>query len=808
MTECIFGFNIGPNNAAQGLETDYYQPVTVAGRRPRLMSQNEGGAIAQAQSYGAVCAYRKTGGDYENPRYDNPAGPVAEAKAHWALCYGAKPPEVYKTSWLLCENEPNKNLCERLYQANKRAITDALVNGVALKSFFPTWKLVYSIDDLKDQVDEYVSWFGAYACEMGRQALATGQRYAAFGWASGEPEEYHWERPEMLEYLRMCAAHPDELAVALHEYSYSLDIQNGYPWLVGRFRLLHDVCDRHGIARPTILITEWGWNAYGAPDPVTAMQDIAWAQMDVYGPHPNIKLAAVWTLQGNFDPVKFQVQQLIAPLGAYASGPEFGPPPEPPPPPDPTEIDLAEYLFATEGITTVLQYDIAGQTGTETHQSRPVANPDHDIVMRQKDGRAEYWYRTPDWIGLFLDTSPVQMDGVTKFYTQSTRTPDGDILGAKWIDRVVKVGDVIDRAPVVTWLDYDMCRRIDQQLVADQIRVVAIEDSYDGPGGLTINAPCVTLQWEVGGIEIELYRFVRGLGLVHWYEFNHDWHSYIVEIYDDRPPMDPPSYPACFTPPEAVELYEGDYSSSPAWPSIYKPYRVIPAALRIRTSPSLDGAIIGKIPRGFVLVPEILAFDGGPDDIWVKSGDGWLCARLAGEDYLAPWEPPTISNYLFMPVVHKRSGAGAFTLRWPADFDVVTQAFGANPQIYRRWGLPGHEGIDIAGVGCYGKPIYACAAGRVYLVHLDDGKHNYGTHVRVEHRDGYKTVYAHLVRSVVMVGDPVQAGDIIGYCGSTGNSTGPHLHLTLKREGATAAGDTEYPGDIIDPTPYLRREQG
>jgi murein DD-endopeptidase MepM/ murein hydrolase activator NlpD len=146
-----------------------------------------------------------------------------------------------------------------------------------------------------------------------------------------------------------------------------------------------------------------------------------------------------------------------------------------------------------------------------------------------------------------------------------------------------------------------------------------------------------------------------------------------------------------------------------------------------------------------------------------------------------------------------------FELRWPGESRRVTQPFGVRPEVYRQWGLPGHEGIDIGMAA--NTPVLACATGTVYRVHQDDGTHNYGTHVRIRHElpDGtvFKTIYAHLNQSLVRIGNVVCEGLPIGLAGSTGNSTGPHLHLTLKKEGATAAGETEYPNDIIDPTPFL-----
>jgi hypothetical protein len=142
-----------------------------------------------------------------------------------------------------------------------------------------------------------------------------------------------------------------------------------------------------------------------------------------------------------------------------------------------------------------------------------------------------------------------------------------------------------------------------------------------------------------------------------------------------------------------------------------------------------------------------------------------------------------------------------FHLMWPTDFVVVTQPFGVNPQAYRRYGMPGHEGVDFRALT--NTNVYACADGEVYEVYTDAVRHAYGIHIRIRHEDGYKTVYAHLARALVRKGDRVTAGQVIGRADSTGNSSAAHLHLSLKRDGATARQETHFPKDIIDPTPFL-----
>ena len=85
-----------------------------------------------------------------------------------------------------------------------------------------------------------------------------------------------------------------------------------------------------------------------------------------------------------------------------------------------------------------------------------------------------------------------------------------------------------------------------------------------------------------------------------------------------------------------------------------------------------------------------------------------------------------------------------------------------------------HPGIDIAPP--YGTPIAAAHSGVVTFVGWDDG---YGMHVEVAQLDGYVTTYSHMSAFTVKVGQLVLAGQQLGNVGSTGNSTGPHLHFEV-----------------------------
>ena len=143
----------------------------------------------------------------------------------------------------------------------------------------------------------------------------------------------------------------------------------------------------------------------------------------------------------------------------------------------------------------------------------------------------------------------------------------------------------------------------------------------------------------------------------------------------------------------------------------------------------------------------------------------------------------------------------SFHLIWPVDSRQVNQFFGENPETYRPFNLPGHEGLDLFAPA--NGNVYAAAGGEVFEVGQPPN-HPYGLHVRLKHEVGgktYRTVYAHLSRAFVSVGQQVAAGERIGLADNTGNSFGDHLHLTLKIDGEKTPG---YPDGIVDPWPYLK----
>ena len=184
-------------------------------------------------------------------------------------------------------------------------------------------------------------WFGQFALETARLAMADGFRWAAFGWASGEPEPEQWQTPSMLAFLRLAGENPDRLAIALHEYSFlKEDLAHEYPYKVGRFQELFRIVDEQGFARPTVLITEWGWEHDNIPALEKAMRDVQWASA-LYAPYPEVKGAAIWNVGIGccYGDISEQVQQIIDPLTTYSLTNYF----EIPQPPAQQAIDPEQF---------------------------------------------------------------------------------------------------------------------------------------------------------------------------------------------------------------------------------------------------------------------------------------------------------------------------------------------------------------------------------------------------------------------------------------------------------------------------------
>lgn len=130
-----------------------------------------------------------------------------------------------------------------------------------------------------------------------------------------------------------------------------------------------------------------------------------------------------------------------------------------------------------------------------------------------------------------------------------------------------------------------------------------------------------------------------------------------------------------------------------------------------------------------------------------------------------PWSPGAY-------VARRTPDAGTVTATgvfvWPAG-GTISQPF--------RWY---HRGIDIANKGA--PPILAADSGKVVLAGWPDNR-GYGNRIMLDHGNGYQTLYAHLSRVYVSVGQTVKRGDQIGQMGSTGRSTGIHLHFEVHKNG-------------------------
>jgi murein DD-endopeptidase MepM/ murein hydrolase activator NlpD len=137
------------------------------------------------------------------------------------------------------------------------------------------------------------------------------------------------------------------------------------------------------------------------------------------------------------------------------------------------------------------------------------------------------------------------------------------------------------------------------------------------------------------------------------------------------------------------------------------------------------------------------------------------------------------------------------SLLMPVNHATLTQPFGCTSLEIEPWSAacPGghfHSGIDLAAP--LGTPVHAATSGSV-VMHRDRG--GYGLYIVVLRDPQLSTLYAHLDWPLVQPGDVVAAGQLIALMGSTGNSTGPHLHFEVRLAGIP-----------VDPLPLLESQGG
>lgn len=147
-------------------------------------------------------------------------------------------------------------------------------------------------------------------------------------------------------------------------------------------------------------------------------------------------------------------------------------------------------------------------------------------------------------------------------------------------------------------------------------------------------------------------------------------------------------------------------------------------------------------------------------------------------ELFARWENPS-QTMSAQPMVSVPSRMPLRDARMTSDYGMRV-----HPVLKRRLG---HKGVDLAATT--GTPIYATADG---FVSKAGPFSSYGNYVSLEHGARIQTRYAHMSRVAVAEGTRVRKGDVIGYVGSTGRSTGPHLHYEVRID-----------GQAVNPVPYM-----
>jgi len=726
MTHSVVGLHAGSPCHGCGGIGDAWRALDAAGIKFPVYSVEGAGLIVEAAAFGRAdpLIFRTLATDvapYELP-------PNEAAARTWSILMERVPPEIKALKdrvWIEIGNEQNKQKAD---------------------------------------------WLGYYYVELASYALANGYRMSAFAWSTGEPEPAHWQAPGVLAYLHLCSENPSRLAVSVHEYSLSADdIMAGYPWLVGRFQFLFDACDKHGIARPVVFVTEAGWTHNDLPHAEKVKADIM-ALAELYAKHPTIKAAFLWTIIGGGDKktLAAELNALMPWLTDYTIKTRFPDVGTPPPTNPPPEIPMSNQLFnpSFEG----------GWTDSGDYST--TQNPNGWLVEWNIGGGFPNPY-APDQPYLLGECVHIDKHKQLPSNERDIFCWDGNwtlkvFAGNRcmWprLKQTLALPEGTYRLSLPVWVD---CYRWtsagkDYELEPHHAQMMV------KAGGQTIrdwfylvagrkNTPTVDIVHEGGALDIAVHlRANYATTNNFWLD---GWSLVPVTVTAPPPPPPPVKHKAIVLKlPQDVTAAEWQDAAAYGYP-----FRHTMTASHDDMLTILEGGSDESVVK--------LAWPGRQPDV----------AKLI-ED----------AGYVWTPLFDE-----PLTLKvWPVKGSpVVTQAFGANPADYAQFGLAGHEGVDMK--AALNTPILAAAAG---IVSERATGTNYGKYIRVSHPGGWRTTYAHLnAFADAVLGDEVAAGQVIGFAGSTGNSTGTHLHFGVNHETKeyTDAKGNRWPKGIHDPTPFL-----
>lgn len=213
--------------------------------------------------------------------------------------------------------------------------------------------------------------------------------------------------------------------------------------------------------------------------------------------------------------------------------------------------------------------------------------------------------------------------------------------------------------------------------------------------------------------------------------------------------------------PETIVWANGSLESTPDLLVIGQELIILPISGVYHTV--IRGDTVESIAQKYQVEPQVILdspYNQLVEPVVLQPGQ-----KLVVPGGVKPYVPRAV--YVYNGPIPETANRGTGSFGWPTT-GWISQKY---------WS--GHRAIDIAGYK--GTPIKAADSG--FVIKAGWSEAGYGNHVIIDHRNGFKTLYAHFTSYVVNVGDSVKKGQIIGFMGSTGKSTGPHLHLEIIKDG-------------------------